>query len=194
MGMFDDIRCKYPLPMPENPQGYTGSQEFQTKDLDCIMDYYEIREDGSLWVEKRETEFIKGDPKGKTFSERFGQIKTLKKWFEQVNITTTILMYHYAEYNDRDYDYDVEYSVEFVGGKLNNVKLVSFNAFDNKQRKILHEKHKKELAEWYNYTQTKKYKYFWKPVGKILRLTLRKINDTLDSLRSKVDKISLYIK
>lgn len=43
MGMFDDLRCRYPLPDPE-------AQEwgFQTKDFDCLMDDYTITEDGRL--------------------------------------------------------------------------------------------------------------------------------------------------
>ena len=53
MGMFDDITCEYPLPLPEN-QGELGGRNwrengFQTKDFDCAMDNYRIRADGSLW-------------------------------------------------------------------------------------------------------------------------------------------------
>ncbi len=47
MGVFDEIRCKYKLPLPE-AQDFV----FQTKDTDeqyCGM--YEIREDGTLWHE-----------------------------------------------------------------------------------------------------------------------------------------------
>lgn len=46
MGMFDNLRCKFPLPgvMPA-----AGDLQFQTKSLDCLMDDFEIREDGSLW-------------------------------------------------------------------------------------------------------------------------------------------------
>lgn len=43
MGMFDEITCKYPTPDAE-AQGCT----FQTKDLLCWMDDYEITEDGRL--------------------------------------------------------------------------------------------------------------------------------------------------
>ena len=41
MGMYDSIICKYPLPMPEDPKGYTGSREFQSKDLDCALREFE---------------------------------------------------------------------------------------------------------------------------------------------------------
>jgi hypothetical protein len=45
MGMFDTITIEYPLP-GENPYGY---KEFQTKDLDCVLDHYTVDADGQLW-------------------------------------------------------------------------------------------------------------------------------------------------
>lgn len=48
--MFDEINCKYPLPMPADPQGYTGSVDFQTKSLNNALDKFEIREDDTLWI------------------------------------------------------------------------------------------------------------------------------------------------
>ena len=56
MGMFDDIRCQYPLPL-------AGASErlFQTKDLYCDLDYYEIREDGTLWREEYDTRIEETD-------------------------------------------------------------------------------------------------------------------------------------
>jgi hypothetical protein len=48
VGMFDYIRCKYPLPVAD-----TQDLQFQTKDTDKqFLEVYEIREDGSLWVEE----------------------------------------------------------------------------------------------------------------------------------------------
>lgn len=44
MGLFDDVEViDYPLPNGIKRDG------FQTKSLDCLMDRYEIRADGSLW-------------------------------------------------------------------------------------------------------------------------------------------------
>lgn len=47
MGMFDDVRCLYPLP-------WEGAADFpwQSKDTDAqYLDQYEIRADGTLWHE-----------------------------------------------------------------------------------------------------------------------------------------------
>ncbi len=43
MGMFDTIRCAYPLPDPADQGG-----EFRTKSLDCLLDEYRITTDGLL--------------------------------------------------------------------------------------------------------------------------------------------------
>jgi hypothetical protein len=43
MGMFDNINCEMPL-----PEGAGGVLEWQTKDLDCSMTHYAIRNDGRL--------------------------------------------------------------------------------------------------------------------------------------------------
>lgn len=52
MGLFDYVRCHYPLPV----EG-ANELEYQTKDMDWpYMDRYEIRADGTLWKEHYDTE------------------------------------------------------------------------------------------------------------------------------------------
>lgn len=52
MGLFDCLKCKYPLPLPG-----ANDREYQTKDTPSqFMDQYEIREDGTLWWENYDTE------------------------------------------------------------------------------------------------------------------------------------------
>lgn len=56
MGMFDSVQCNYPLPLPLEvvdiyPDIY--NQEFQTKDLENLLDNYILNEDGELlWIKK----------------------------------------------------------------------------------------------------------------------------------------------
>lgn len=49
MGMFDYVTSQFPLPaaIPET----RGKYPWQSKSLDCQMDQYEIKADGSLWRE-----------------------------------------------------------------------------------------------------------------------------------------------
>ncbi len=43
MGMFDNLRCEYPLPDKE-----AQNEEFQTKTFNCFLDLYIITKDGDL--------------------------------------------------------------------------------------------------------------------------------------------------
>ncbi len=43
MGMFDTLRCKYPL-----PDKIVQTDSFQTKSLECLLDDYTITENGKL--------------------------------------------------------------------------------------------------------------------------------------------------
>jgi hypothetical protein len=43
MGMFDELRCEYPLPDPE-----VQEELFQTKSFENLLDYYAITKDGRL--------------------------------------------------------------------------------------------------------------------------------------------------
>lgn len=43
MGMFDDVKCEYPL-----PDEWAQDLGFQTKDLHCLMDQYTITKEGRL--------------------------------------------------------------------------------------------------------------------------------------------------
>lgn len=44
MGMFDTVKCRYPLPLPEYQE-----REFQTKDTPCQLYEYEIAANGHLF-------------------------------------------------------------------------------------------------------------------------------------------------
>jgi hypothetical protein len=46
MGMFDTVKCEFPL--PEKFNKYQDSL-FQTKSLICAMDVYKITKEGQLW-------------------------------------------------------------------------------------------------------------------------------------------------
>jgi hypothetical protein len=46
MGMFDEIRCEYPL--PGDAPADAADLDFQTKDLDCLLEKYTITKDGVL--------------------------------------------------------------------------------------------------------------------------------------------------
>jgi len=188
MGMFDDIVCKYPLPLPEDTKGYIA-ESFQTKDLDCGLDSYEIREDGTLWLRECEREHIAGDPNGKTFFEKFGIVKEIKHWWTHVKTTRTIRMYDYQNNDGGVYDYWVEFEVVFIDGVIDKIKLIKFEINDNTKRKELHKQHMEELKKQKVVESAMFYKLIIKPYNKIIRFICRLIYKFGSFLIAKVWKL-----
>ena len=128
MGMYDTVICKYPLPMPSDPKGYAGSEDFQTKHLDCGLDTYEIAANGQLSVYKREGNYIEPDKEAKGLFEKIGRFEVTRTWLEPVYDTLTMEMYDYKESSESGYDYFVQYKVIFIDGIVDEIKLTEFEA------------------------------------------------------------------
>ena len=186
MGMFDTIICKYPLPMPSDPKGYSGSEDFQTKHLDCGLDTYEIAANGQLSVHKREGKYIEGDKEAKGLFDKIGRYEITKTWVEPVYDTLTMEMYDYEQSDKSEYDYFIQYEVVFIDGIVDEIKLIVFEATDNAERKKKDKEFDKKLKEWYEFTKTRKYKYFVNPYNKSIKFIFRKISKILSFLSSKV--------
>ena len=93
--MFDTVVCKYKLPMPEDPKGYSGSDDFQTKDFECLLDNYEIREDGTIWHENVVYDWVPGNPEGKTLWEKVGHRTTISSEWKQLTDNNIIRLFDY---------------------------------------------------------------------------------------------------
>jgi len=108
MGMYDDIVVKVPLPDGET------INEFQTKSLDCFLEDYEIREDGTLWHEEYDVE-DQSDPTATGLS-RFAGIATRvnKRWVQVTDFTGEIEFHGW----DADAKVAYRYSTYFVDGQL----------------------------------------------------------------------------
>lgn len=174
MGMYDDIVCKYHLPLPEDTKGFHPCG-FQTKDLENALDCYEIREDGTLWLRECEREYIDGDPKGKTWSEKIGLVKETKVWWTPVKLTKSINMYTYQHGEDQ-YDYWVEFVIQFIDGVLQKIELKKFNATDNTKRKENNRQHIEELKKRKEFESTLFYKLFGKPFNKTIWFIANSLN------------------
>ena len=188
MGMYDDIVCKYPLPLPEDTKGFHACG-FQTKDFYNALDHYEIREDGTLWLRESEREYTEGDPNGKTFFEKFGMVKETKVWWTHVKTTTTIRMYDYNNYNDGPYDYWVEFEIVFIDGVIDKIKLIKFDATDNSKRKENDRQFIEELKKNKEFESTNLYKLVIKPYNKIIRFICRLLYSTGSFLITNVWKL-----
>lgn len=59
MGMFDDLWVAPEIDLP----GYDdGAREFQTKDLECLMEHYQIRADRKLWKQAFDIVEVRDEP------------------------------------------------------------------------------------------------------------------------------------
>lgn len=87
MGMFDNVKCDYPLPWPESSEfGFA----WQTKSTDCpYLDAYEIRADGTLWHKRYDVRIEEDE------SAPFGMWmhRDNKRW-EQVKWTGEFEIHH----------------------------------------------------------------------------------------------------
>jgi len=110
MGMFDNIKCSYPLPINSVD---LSKKLFQTKSTPAqLLDLYEIREDGTLWHELYNIE-DRSDPNKEGLERLFGSMtKINKKWEFMKNFIGEI--YFYTIIN-KDL---IEFSSYFVNGKL----------------------------------------------------------------------------
>lgn len=187
MGMYDDIVCKYHLPLPEDTKGFHPCG-FQTKDLDNALDCYEIREDGTLWLRECEREYTEGNPNGKTFSEKYGIVKETKVWWTHVKLTKSIDIYTY-QHGEGAYDYWVVFSIQFVDGVINKINLVKFDAKDNAKRKEDDKQHIEELKQRMKFESTLFYKFFCKPYNKTIRFVTRQLSKFATLLLSVCYKI-----
>lgn len=193
MGMYDSIDCQYPLPMPDVPKGYTGSFGFQTKDLENSLDIYIIDKDGQLSIECRDTEWVQGDPNGKSFLDKSGYLKTKKTWLEPVNKTCAIQFYNYLSSDKTDYDYWIVYNAVFIEGKIKEIKLTTFEAEPNSERKEKDEAFKMKLNLRHEFVQTWRYKYIYRHYNKALRKTVEGATKYLTKLKMLIFKLESKI-
>ena len=186
MGMYDTIICAYSLPMPNDPKGYSGSKDFQTKDLDSALDWYEIDKNGQLFVRRSEGEWIEGDKNATSFAAKMGHFKIAKEWIEKLNHTITINFYDYQHSSNTNYDYFIEYKAVFIDGKISSVEIVDFEARDNAERKKKDLEFDKKLKDWYEFTKTRRYKYILRPYTSLVRFVFRNIRNFLTFSQSKL--------
>jgi hypothetical protein len=188
MGMFDSIECNYPLPLPLEvvdifPDIY--DQEFQTKDLENLLDLYYLNEDGVLYWRKRKYEWKDDD---NAFFK--GYMDVVDEEVVPINFHGVLNFYcyetvHEDESSDKAKDVTIDYLAKFTNGKLENIKVLSYEVRDATVRiidlKNTMKKHEERRKRWYNkyifYTK------YWKFIKNKIILA------PIDLLRKLLDKI-----
>src|SRR4051812_40449918 len=132
MGMFDNLKCKYLLPLPQYQE-----LDFQTKDTpEQYLDQYEIREDGTLWHEaydfedQSEAGKWKKEHPGEELPESLANILSfagcmtrINKHWEQVKYFTGEIQF-YTSLGEARKGW-VEFSAYFVNGTLSQLHVIS---------------------------------------------------------------------
>jgi len=149
MGMFDSVYCKYPLPLPKDMMGLPpqvwAEQEFQTKDLECVLFKYTIEEDGSLVRDKDDSQFtfLRSGEDTKTFNGNF-------------------YFYTHILEDDLDSDYKIEFKAIYSFGKLKSIELIDFSKHKNELRKQRHKEFEEQRERKNRQRKSFKYKvYEW---------------------------------
>lgn len=192
--MYDTIICEYPLPMPDDPKGYTGSEDFQTKDFDQSLATYTIDVNGQLFILRFEGEWEPGNKDSDSFIGKLGYFKTTKTWQEQLNTTSTIVFYDYIHSENTDYDYFIGYEAVFVVGKITSVKLTEFTATHNAERKKKDEEYEIRLQEHREFIKTYRYKYFVRPYNRTISFIFRQLGKISYKLPYLLNRIERKIK
>ena len=118
MGMYDEIQCKYPLPV----EG-ANAHNFQTKDTPAqFLDHYEIREDGTLWHEVYDIE-DHSDPKAEGIAAFMGcMTRVNNRWIQETDFTGEICFYDSC---GADHTGWIEFSTYFVKGQLKQLEIIT---------------------------------------------------------------------
>lgn len=123
MGMFDYLRCKYPLPV----EGADGL-DYQTKDFHNTMDIIEIDEEGKVWGEEYDIE-DRSDPNASTplgrMAGMMSRVNGRKAWLSEFSGP----VHFYTSYGERatggkDHGW-VEFRADVVAGVAIAVELVA---------------------------------------------------------------------
>jgi len=188
MGMFDSIECNHPLPLPLEiidvmPDIYDN--EFQTKDLENLLDLYYFNEDGVLYWRKRKYEWRDDDD---AFLK--GYMDVVEEEVVPHDFHGILNFYCYetvysSEDKNSGIDINIDYLAKFTNGKIENIEVLSYEVRDATDRivnlKNTLRKHDERRNRWYNkyifYTK------FWRFVKN--KIVLAPVN----LLRKSIDKL-----
>lgn len=122
MGMFDTLKCEYPL--PGNPPRV---DDFQTKCLDCVLDRYTITVDGRLIHHQVKLEEVKEEDRQFYGDERWeknkmlqlcGCLKAVPIGDVEVCHDGELIFYDYVD------EKSFRYKAVFSQGKLQGIEMI----------------------------------------------------------------------
>lgn len=169
MGMFDNIKCQYPLPVeklaqyPELASSFDAQKEiYQTKDLENWMLYYTIKEDGTIWLnEEKEQQFI----------------------------TSTIHFYTIKNIEDGPNDYMIEFCGKWSDGILQSLECWRIDPIPNNIRKDT----RKKLQEISKRNEKFFFKRIYLPYSRIIRKIFCRLSKIFCLIERALYKIERFL-
>jgi hypothetical protein len=199
MGMFDNLVCKIPLPLPEDAVNLSKDwkeETFQTKDLDNSLSLYHITEDGSLVEEVVEREYIpyseeelaelkKDKNKNKRlflFTHKDVIIKN--KYTKPVAHHGVINFYHVLPFSEEQ-DYWLGFNAYFIYGKLDKIELTESEKHKSSRLHNMEWDRKRELEEKLLWNRAKTFlnRFGWRRFWVCVARTLSKVAESLNKLQ-----------
>jgi hypothetical protein len=194
MGMFDEIKVNYNLPLPGEIKNLNIDWKevvFQTKDLENLLTQYLIENDG-LYQRIVELEYVefseeekKQNRKEKRWFPFFKDVIEKSSYHKKIDdFHGSIVFYHYEELNDTE-DFSVDFKATFSYGKLDKIELLSFEK--TKSRKISNEEWKAKIEEeakkpW-NRFKCYANRFGWNKFWRFLEKTLYKFERSCSDIR-----------
>lgn len=152
MGMFDYVKCDYPLPISEEIKNDLPEQEwsdisFQTKSLDCSLETHVIEDDGQIYVERIDR-----------YIDEKGALQENKTGIEKLEWTGELLFYF--DFFKENEDIWIEFKALIWKGELKDIELLHYKKVDNSDRIKI----QKELEEKIKQSENKPKNWWWKPL------------------------------
>ena len=127
MGMYDDIRCEYPLPDKE-----VQGEVFQTKDFGCCLEEYLITKEGKIIhhtvrreaVPEEERPYYGKPEWDKGLYRMFGSLRSIPTGDVEIPFHGDLRFYTYLGDLKGDTETWYEYEARFTEGVLTSIKRV----------------------------------------------------------------------
>jgi hypothetical protein len=196
MGMYDSIKVKRDLPLPEEVKHLDINWkeiEHQTKSFDNCLSEYVIEEDGSLFETVIEREYIawtdeeRKKQKPKTWQLFKDVIIKKQELVPQDNFHGTVRFYCYEKF-DEDNDFFIDYDAFYTYGKLDKISLVEFGKYKNNAKDIIERMQKEQSGVKRVLRIVKKYTGWSWCCWRISRILLS-VSRCLDRVRIFIYKI-----
>jgi hypothetical protein len=150
MGMYDTLKIKTQLPLPEEVKGLDidwGKVEYQTKDLDNCLSEYIISENGKLIEVIIEREYVYWTDEEKKTAPKWSLFKDViekSREEKELNHHGVIRFYCFERFDDSN-DFFIDYDAYFTYGKLDKIEVAEFKKFEVKRDQLdsLFAEHKK---------------------------------------------------